>query len=319
MIKKISTVLMILVFMNLLQAQSPTDLIQRIGEQVLTGYTRPLVSAFGSALNTGLFHTANSHKPGGFDLQLKAMYIPIPEDGKTFQYRVPGLYVNTSTMTVDTFWFTGSASTVFGPEDSTVVYQGQDTVAIPSVLPGGTGISFFPFIMPQLSVGVYYGSEILIRFIPSFTIPGLDEKVSFWGVGIKEDITELPFDFLQNLPVDIALQGVYQNLKVGDIITSSALNFNLQASKTFSVITPYLGLGWEDAKLNFNYDFTYDELQPNGQVQPRTVNINFDVPADNKIRLVAGFSLNLGPVLFNAAYNLSKYSAISAGLGLSIR
>lgn len=319
MSKKISAILMVIAFMGILQAQSPTDLIQQIGEQVLVGYSKPLVSAFGAALNTGLFHTAKSHKLGGFDLQLKAMYIPIPEDAKTFQYRVPGLYVNPSTMTIDTFWFTGNSSTVFGPETTTTVYQGQDTVAIPPVLPKGIGISFLPFAIPQLSVGLYYGSEVLVRFIPTFKIPNIDLKVSFWGVGIKEDITELPFEPLNNLPVDIALQGVYQNLKIGDIITSSALNFNLQASKTFSVITPYLSLGWEDTKLNFNYDFTYDQLQPNGSVQQDTINVNLNIPADNKLRLVTGFSLNLGPLLFNAAYNLSKYSVISAGLGLSIR
>jgi len=318
MVKKI-VALAVLVITFGFAASSPTELIQQIGEQVLVDYTKPLVSSFGAALNSGLYHTAASHKMGGFDLQLKAMYIPIPDAGKTYHYRVPGLTVNTTTQQLDTIWFEGTANTVFGAKESTLVYQGQDTVAIPPVLPKGTGLSFFPFVMPQLSVGIYYGSELTIRFIPKFSIPGLDEKIGFWGIGIKEDITQLPIPVLQNLPLNIAIQGAYQNLTVGDIVTSTALNFNVHASKKFSVITPYIGLGWEDAKLKFHYDFTYDELQPDQTIIQRTITIDKTIPSDNKIRLVTGFTLNLGPILFNAAYNLSKYSVISGGLGISIR
>ena len=150
-------------------------------------------------------------------------------------------------------------------------------------------------------------------------VPGLDEKISCWGVGLKEDITQLPIPFLNNLPINIAIQGAYQNLKIGDIVTSTALNFSVHASKKFLVITPYIGLGWEDAKLRFKYSFTYDELQQNGQTTPRTIAIDKTIPSENKIRLVAGVTLNLGPLLLNAAYNLSKYSVISGGLGFSIR
>lgn len=321
MVKKIAALAAILLTIGF-AATSPTELIQQIGEQVLVDYTKPFVSAFGAALNSGLYHTAASHKMGGFDLQLKAMYIPIPEAGKTYHYRVPGLTPSlTNPGQLDTVWFEGTANTVFGPKESTVVYQGRDTIAIPPILPPGTGLSFFPFVMPQLTVGIYYGSEITIRFIPKFSIPGLDEKVGFWGIGIKEDITQLPVPFLQNLPLNIAIQGAYQNLQVGDIVTSTAMNVNVHASKKFSVITPYIGVGWEDAKLQFKYSFSYQEPDPANPTTPitRTVNIDKTIPSDNKIRLVAGFSLNLGPILFNAAYNLAKYSVISGGLGLSIR
>lgn len=304
-----------------LYAQSPTELLQQVGEDILGGYVSPLVSSFGAALNTGLFHTATAHKTGGFDFQIKMMYIPIPANAKTFTCSVPGLYFNTTTQQIDTIWFVKTTSTVFGPDSQTIVYQGRDTVAIPPVLPKGVNLSFVPFAMPQISIGIYQGSEILIRFIPTFKIPVIDEKVSFWGVGIKQEITELPFEFLDTLPLNIALQGVYQKLKIGDVVNSSALNFNIHASKTFSVITPYIGLGWENAKLRFKYDFTYEK--PNTNPPPPTIQdtiiIDKTIPSDNKFRLVAGFNLKLGPVLFNAAYNLSKYSVISGGLGISIK
>jgi hypothetical protein len=325
MIKKVVFVLTIIILATASYAQSPTELIQQIGEQVLVDYTKPLVSSFGAALNSGLYHTAASHKMGGFDLQLKAMYIPIPEDGKTYHYRVPGLTVNPATQQIDTVWFEGDASTVFGAEATTTVFTdlgvGLDTIAIPPVLPKGTGLTFFPFLMPQLSIGIYYGSEILIRYIPTFKIPGLDDEVGFYGIGLKEEINELPVPFLNTLPVNIAVQGVYQHLKVGDIVSSSALNINLEASKTFTVITPYIGVGWEDAKLRFKYSFSYQEPDITNPTQTitRTINIDKTIPSENKIRLVAGVTLNLGPLLLNAAYNLSKYSVISGGLGFSIR
>jgi hypothetical protein len=302
---------------------SPTELIQQIGEQVLVDYTKPLVNSIGAALNSGLYHTAASHKPGGFDLKLAAMYVPIPDIGKTYNYNIPGLTVNTTTNQLDTVWFQGTANTIFGPKSWTRIQHGPDTIPIPESLPRGLGLSFFPLVIPQLSVGICYGSEITIRYVPKFHLRAfdIDEEIGFLGVGIKEDITNLPIPVLHNLPFNIAVQGVYQSLQVGDIVTSTALNFNVHASKKFAVITPYIGIGWEDAKLQFKYSFSYQEPDPNNPTQPitRTVNIDKTIPSDNKIRLVAGFTLNLGPILFNAAYNLSKYSVISGGLGISVR
>jgi hypothetical protein len=257
----------------------------------------------------------------GFDLQLKAMYIQIPEVGKTYQYRVPGLVINTTTHQIDTVWFSGTANTVFGNTEQKIVCQGNDTFAIPPILPGGTGLSFFPFMIPQLSVGLYYGSEILIRYIPTFKIPELNDEVGFYGIGLKQEINELPIPFINNLPVNIAVQGVYQNLKVGDIVTSTAWNVNLEVSKDLEIITPYIGVGWEDAKLRFKYDLAYDrpDYGPPLHVVSDTLHIDKTIPAQNKIRLVAGLTVDLGPLLINAAYNLSDYSVISGGLGLSIR
>ncbi len=323
MIKKVLYFVLLIVFFSALNAQNLSELIQEVGENVLAGYTKPIVNSFGASLNSGLFHSAKSHKIGGFDLQLKAMYVPIPEDGKTYSYRVLGLWLhqNGGSYQIDSVWFNGTANTIFGDTVETIVYEGRDTFAIPPSLPEGTAFKFFPFIMPQLSVGVFDGTELLIRYVPTFTISYLNDEFGFYGIGIKQEINQLPLPFVKDLPVNIAVQGVYQNLKVGDIVTSSIVNVNLEVSKNLAIITPYVGLGWEDAQIRFKYSFSFEEPDlsnlPNTKIS--TINIDKTVKAENKMRLVAGFTINLGPLVLNGAYNYSKYSVISGGLGISIR
>jgi len=120
---------------------------------------------------------------------------------------------------------------------------------------------------------------------------------------------------LKLLPVDIAVQGVYQVFNIGDIIKSSTFSANIHASKTFLVLTPYVGLGYENTKMNFEYTFDY---QIPGQ-QPMQQDIKVAYTGENAFRAVAGISLKLAILLIHADYNLTKYPSFSGGLGFSLR
>jgi hypothetical protein len=302
---KIISVLFLFVFVVGTFADNLLDMIKKMNEDLLKGYTQSLITSFGTATGSGLYHTAATHKLLGFDIGVKAMWVTIPDAAKTFEARVLAL-----SPAGDTTWVTKTSATIFGE-------KGRDSVIAPSgyypvipALPGGLDLPGFPFAMPQLSVGLVKGVEIMVRYIP---IPVQGADVQIFGAGLKLGLNNLLN--LKLLPVDVAVQGVYQVFNIGDIIKSSTFSVNVHASKTLVMITPYIGLGFEKTKMNFEYTFNY---QIPGQ-QPAQQDIKVAYIGENNFRAVAGISLKLAILLIHADYNLTKYPSFSGGLGFSLR
>lgn len=282
------------------------DMIKQLTKENLKGYTQPLITSFGEATGSGLYHTAQTHNFLGFDLSLKAMWVPIPESAKTFVAKV--MVMQDTTFLYET---TATTATVFGKtgQDQVTIPPGANAT-IPSVFPGGLNLPGLPFLMPQLNIGLIKGTEIIIRYIP---ISFKEAKVQIFGAGLKIGLNKLLN--LKLLPVDIAIQGVYQVFNIGDIIKSSTFSSNIHASKTFLVLTPYLGLGYENTKMDFDYTFTYQ--LPNQQ--PKNIPIKLSLTGENHFRAVAGLSLKLAVFLIHADYNIAQYPSFNGGIGFTFR
>lgn len=69
--------------------ESIEEKLQSMAEENAKLYATPLVTAFGSGLNSGWFHTAKPHKLLGFDIGLKAMWVSVADDETTFEFAVP--------------------------------------------------------------------------------------------------------------------------------------------------------------------------------------------------------------------------------------
>jgi hypothetical protein len=312
--KRLGTVLLMILFVAGLpcglcaQDESLTELIQRLGGDLVTGYTQPLVTALGTAIGTGLYHQAGTHGTLGFDFGVQAMFIPVPDKAKTFKASVltvvadplnPGQYDTTRTEV--------TANTVLGPDAVTAVPNG-----IPPELPGGVGISMVPLAVPQLSVGLSNGFEALVRYMK---IPLEGDDISFFGFGLKYELTAMPP--LRAVPLDIAVQYAYQKVDVGDIVSGKTSTVNLEASKTLPIITPYIGLGWENTSIDLDYTFEYTDPTTN---LPASETVAFSVEGKNKFRTVLGVTLSALPFLkLNGDINLGRYTCYGAGLSFSFR
>jgi len=179
MTKKIKIISFLFIFFFVVSAfgDNLLDMIKKMNEDLLKGYTQPLITSFGTATGCGLYHTATPHKLLGFDIGVKAMWVTIPEAAKTFVARVLTL-----SPTGDKQWVTETTATIFGEKgrDTVIAHAGYYPV-IPA-LPGGLDLPGFPFAMPQLSVGLIRGTEIMVRYIP---IPVQGADVQIFGAGIK--------------------------------------------------------------------------------------------------------------------------------------
>ncbi|HJZ41483.1 MAG TPA: DUF6588 family protein [Bacteroidales bacterium] len=271
--------------------QDIEGLISKYTEENGKGYMQPFADAFGANLNTGLFHSAQIEKLG-FQLYIgvKASTAFITDKRRTFMATTEGSFTPEQTAEVPT---------VFGPAESVEVSGNGGTVY---VFPGGLNVTMLPFVIPQLTLGSVFGTDLTLRY---FTY-SLDEeigKLEHFGWGIRHSISQ----YIPGLPVDLAV-GIYnQHFSVGDIVESNTWLISAQASRRVLLFTFYGGLGYEKALMNIEYD-----QEDGGSI------VSFDLTGSNSIRFTAGVTFNLGPVKLNVDYSLASQSVLCAGLGIGI-
>lgn len=318
---KESIVLAVLVLLGLpALAASPLELIQGVGSDLLEDYTRPLAESYGVAMGTGWYHSAHAHRFLGFDLGARLMLINIPAGERTFTAHVKACSVNTVTGAIDTFYVdVEGAATIFGPGGSTPVpVPGDYSVAIPPELPGGLGVSWMPFVVPQASLGLPFGFEVTARYIPW---PFQGTTIQFLGVGVKNELSTFV-----RLPFNLAVQGFYQQFQIGDALKSTTFGGNVHISKSLLLFAPYAGLGFDKSATDINYLF--HARYPTGIGEGGLEYEEVDIPVDAgysppmNLRGTLGVALKFGLLLLNADYNYNVstgYHAVNAGLGLSLR
>ncbi|HHE65410.1 MAG TPA: hypothetical protein ENL09_05240 [Bacteroidetes bacterium] len=286
-------------------------------------YVKPLVTAFGTTMNTGLFNTAKVLKPFAFGLNVNMMLAFVPDEDKTFLPTRPDLYLPGT----EIYLYeepTEETATVFG-EDGTTIVHNSALDYIPGVeeldiqMPNGANLPAVPFLMPQFNLGLPFGNEIMIRGFPKVEISKDIGDLGFWGIGLKHSISQ----YIPLIPIDVAIQAAYQNLYVGELLTFSNLNANLEVSKKLLMWTLYAGVGYDktDVAADYTYEYTTlveDENVP-GLYLPGTAeqHIKFDVAGENEMRATAGIRYSLLLLKLYADYTISKYSVFNAGIGVS--
>lgn len=290
--KQTLIIISLLLIVNGIFAQDIAAKLEQLVEENGKGYIKPFVTAFGSNLNSGLYSTADVLKPSvirpvRFALDFKAMVAFVPDEDLTFEA------VNVDGSTVET-------ATVFG--DKGAEFMGEQ------IYPNGANFNMIPLVVPQLRVGVPFGNELMVRFIPATEIDKVGD-LSFWGAGIKHSIDQ----YIPLFPVHLAVQGTYQQLSVGDMLEVTSWALNAQVSKSFLMLTLYGGVGLEETNLTAKYDYIPDENDPDNKIP-----VKFELTGDNNLRATAGFRWALLPFIhLNADYSIAAHNVASAGLSLS--
>ncbi|HEX3072951.1 MAG TPA: DUF6588 family protein [Ignavibacteriales bacterium] len=273
----------VLLFTSAVNAQLE-DRLNILDESEVKNFARPLVTSFTSGMSAGAFNTAAVPKYFGFSIGVRAMYIFIPDDQRSFTPNLPDGYL------VDK-----DAPTIYGPETG-VTYIGGGSNP-PIVYPGGLDLKAFPIAFPQVTLS-FFSTELLFRYVP---LPLDDEDLTLLGLGLKHDVGQ----YIPLLPLDLAVQVLYNKLEVSDIVDATHMAYGLIASKSFALLTVYGGIQYETSSFDFSYEFTEENR-----------NINVEIEGDNDVRGVLGLALNFPFIVINADYSLGAQNVLSTGLSL---
>lgn len=261
-------------------------------ESAVKGYIQPLVDVMGANLNSGLYHTASMSKFFGFYIGVKGMAVFVPSSMKSFTAELGSDY-NPSRV---------ETATVFGDKDggARTRYKNLQDVN----LPGGIGLKLVPLAVPQVAISTM-NSELLVRFVPSIKINDDVGSVNLLGVGLGHSISQ----YIPMFPINVAIQGTYQQLKVGNYLKATALSANVHISKSFIFFTLYGGAGYE----TFSADINYSYKPPIGTAQE----ISLSLKGKNNFRATAGVKLGFAIFDLNVDYSVGSVNVLSAGFGLS--
>ncbi len=306
---------------GLIGSASAQDLSQQLSK--LAGanaerYVSPLLSGWGSGLNSALYHSADLHDVLGFDIGVKAMYLPWKDEDKTYEFQMPGIIVTPlRTLNAGTDYpATVKAQSVAGDSKATAVYSSAATGSQQIFqIPGGVGVPGTVLFAPQASIGLPFGLEVNARFLPTMKLNV--GKANFLGFGVRYSIDQwIPF-----CPVDIAVHFMTQKFNFKDssnnnLISASATAYGIEVSKSLLFLTLYGGFQLENAKFTVG---PYDAVFIAGS-QQITAHVNaFDVESPNKSRVTVGVRLLLAVINVHAEYAIAKTPMFAAGLGITFR
>lgn len=339
--KLLSFLVIILITMTSLNAQSLQETLGNITGDASKGYLSPISSAFGANLNSGWVTRAPSSKMYGVDIdfRLVVMGTLFGDNAKTFsssgKFRfdnaqadqlVAGISnaaaraaVKAEILNTD-FTVSISGPTIVGSKKDSIkvnfpgaTIQGENVGAMTFVLPVGgflEDLPALPLAAPQFTIGTVYGTSVSFRFLPSIEINKDLGEFKYFGFGLQHNVGQwIPTP----IPLDVSVGFFTQTMEVGKIFKSTATTFGAYASKSFSVIRPYAGLVFESSSIDINYDVEYDT--PGGGTTKSSVKFTLD--GENSFRFLLGTALELGFFSLNADVNFSTYTSISGGLGFA--
>lgn len=301
-------------------------------EKLIHEYIAPFMKATSLGLNQGWYNTAKPHKLLGVDLTLTGAFMRIPDSQTRFRPSDLGLQV----VELD-------ASSAGSPYAPTLAGDGSEPLF--RVIgtnrtfqgPGGLdlkdriGMNGAPVPIVHLGIGLPKGTDLKVRFVPSLSLGG-NGNFEMWGVGVMHDVKQY-IPGLKLLPFDLAAFAGFTKMSVSyeleqDEIQGenqhAAMNMTattIQAliSKKLSVLTVYAGAGFNIAKSDLGVKGSYDLNSDGNYDDPNEIDpLTFDYNASG-FRATAGFRLKLAVLTLHADYTVQEYSAISAGIGISVR
>jgi hypothetical protein len=265
---------------------------------LMNAYAGPLLKSFGAGLNSGWFQTAKPHGIGGFDITVSGNLTFAPSSAEN--YSVNGLGLKHTRLKAGE---SDNAPTMFGGSKSPEVeiygkhpVTQQDTAFSSFQLPTGIGTNMFVVPTAQVAVGIGFGTEIAVRFIPTQKVEDL--SIGLFGFAIKHDFKQwipgmkaMPFDLsamfgFTSMKSDVKFSGdnaikpeknsdgsensqIYYGDASGNYdgqkmeLKSKAWTLNVIVSKKLGPLTPYLGLGYQRASTDLNLVGVYPITLPN--------------------------------------------------------
>ncbi len=205
-------------------------------------------------------------------------------------------------------------------------------------LPAGMNMNTVFAAVPQLEVGSWHGTELLLRYIPPVKWDTAVGAFSFFGVALKHSISQ----YFHDTTLHIALQAAYQTTHLTNSVgvTEAQLDakaqfydVNIHASKSIKGwFDVYTGIDYASVKINSEYRYLLpQEVQISLgllKVDPQTkaVSKDADHPGDNVVQVskseftdatakwTIGVFKKIGPVELCLDYSVSKFNVFGAGL-----
>ena len=343
--KTVSLIFIVFLFAsNRALPQTIGETLSNLSSNAVLKYSEPVISAFGSSMNSGWF-TGLPATTNGVHAKLRFVAVGsfFTDDYRRFSYvgnlnltsgqvdeillssgydpsTIPN-YESIKNEILSKSWevkFDGP--TIIGRLDEhlQVEFPGTEiqgynidsyTLEVTDVKGYLNNIEIMPSPALQFDLGSVVGTGVSVRYFRGINLYDLG-IVNIWGGGI---IHNFNYWFDDPLPIDIGFGYYFQNFKVGDVFTNTASQYGIFLSKRIGgriSIEPYAGLTYETSRSQIDYKYQFDS--PAGQQE---LQLNIDYNGDNTVNLTIGTSINLSIFLINFDYKFGGTNTGTFGVG----
>ncbi|MFC2082373.1 DUF6588 family protein [Bacteroidota bacterium] len=342
-----------ILFFNIsnLNAQNLDETLDNLSSTAAQAYVAPVISAFGSNLNSGWVSAVPSELIG-FTLRIKVVGVGsfFNDDSKRFSTsgdfrftssQVDRILQNETSLSPGSLEYLAIKDFILD-RDWTVNMSGPTIV--------GSGDENFRAVFPGTTLsGAQFGSmdgeqigeyAVEIEEVTGFldelpALPQVAAQVTLgtvmgtnvairWFPDIEiQDLGKFSFfgiGFIHNpsswlnvpVPVDVGIGYFYQSMKVGDLFESSASQYGIFASKKFGMgISVTPYLGLTLETSETTLSYTYQFDTPAG---PQDTDFTLDLEGENSFGTTVGVAFQLAVINLFVDYKMAKTSTLSAGL-----
>ncbi len=351
--KLIALIMLIIFCFGMLNAGDFEETLSQMLEKNAKLYAQPLVTGFGSSMNSGLYKKVKCKTgilpiPIGFDIGIITSVSLVSDEDLTFDFdlssdldldfgsidpSLPNITVKMSDIYNET-----EVPTVCGEQDEiTVTRKTQTEVvsALVNAMPGtvtekqayeialNNSYSSVKGLMQEISL---VGSGIPV--VPSANIQ-LNVRVPF---GIEFSLRGAPeyespdvgkiqmigFGVRKSVPVpiiDVSAGAFYQTLSIGDVFEAKNINIHAEVGKTLGVPGFKFSpyLGVGMDKSTVDLSYTIVDGDLPGMDGDQEV--SFTMEGENTLRVNVGFSLQMALLYLHSEYSVGKYQTASLSVG----
>jgi hypothetical protein len=244
--------------------------------EYLKNYMQPFVNAFGTCMGGAMYHRAFVKSIPRFDAGISFVLLSIPDKGQTC--------LNPGGQKV---------ASVFGKTSETAI--------------GGTGVSTLFVPQLHLNLGLIENFELTVKYL-GFSMQEFGD-ITLWGIGIKYGLIDLiP---VPAFPLDVSIQAMLHNFRLGNWIDAGTFGMNLQVSKSFPLfpLGIYGGIGFENSSMTIETNEIMDAQTGIGDIS---------IDGENSFRLTFGFSYSLAIFNIHADYNIGEYKSVGLGAMITL-
>jgi len=352
------TLLFMLSFVGSVSAVDFQEQLQQMADENAKGYIGPFSTAFGTAMNSGLYHTAKVHSLLGFDISLKMMLVTVAPEALTYEFYLPdampvpvdpslGIPNNEILIDLTGVYPNREVPTVFGSSDGGTVSPTGAEAAIETALMN-EGMTQAQIDLLKQADPAQWNS--MLNVLPSYTIAGvgfdmLPLAMPQFSLGLFKE-TEVLLRFFPKMELnpdigDIGLLGIGVKHSISQWIPIPLFPLDISGQFVWQMLS--IGDLLESKHTSFNIEVskqlgigvsltpyvglgmessTLDvayTIEGTGDPNLDGTDVGFSLDGDNGFRMTGGVRLGLLIGTLNVDYSMGEYSVISAGFGLTLR
>jgi uncharacterized protein DUF6588 len=296
-------------------------------------YMAPGLKGVGYGFNSGWYNTAKPHETFGFDITISYNNAIVPVVDQTFEF-IQAEYENTilqsGSSTLPTL-MGGSTNSFLAANYQGLMssYKAPDGVAANLAKYNLLKDPAIPSPIIQAGIGLFKGTEIKVRWLPTVNIETLNFK--YFGIGGLHSLSQW-IPVFKKLPIDISAFVGWTSITSEYIIPTgnigganqrstsdiSTFTYQLIASAHISVLTGYIGIGMDNFKTSFKMLGEY-KLDPNNPALDLIDPVLLEQSGTGGFRSTMGLRLKLAIFTLHADYTFREYNTLNVGLGFSFR